>query len=166
MAHTSARHTNPSPSGAMTMRRAVRGQPSSPRCEKRQAQRFTPLGLVNVSLGLRGKPGEGDESHWIPSDLIDISTGGACVLFDFSDSDLRLHGDHKEHADMLTMEPGTELKVNLKTVSTHGDTGTDQAMSLTKNALVRWCQCHSIGLCTLGLCFTDALQQLPTMPVT
>ena len=163
MAHTTAHHTLPSLSGAMPMRRAVRGQATGPRGERRDSQRFTPLGMVSVKLGFTNLTSDNSDPEWVQSDLLDISTGGACVLLDLGNGGLSLLVLQHQEPESLALAPGTPLKVKLQTASSNSSERAEPHNLLTKNALVCWCHCHSAGLCTLGLRFNESLNQLPAM---
>ena len=163
MAHTTAHHTLPSLSGATPMRRVVRGQATGPRGERRDSPRFSPLGMVSVKLGFTNPTSDNSDPEWVQSDLLDISTGGACVLLDLSFGGLSLLVHQQHDPESLAMAPGTPLTVKLQTDPSNSSESTEPLNLLTKNALVCWCQCHSAGLCTLGLRFNESLNQLPAM---
>ena len=162
MAHTTAHHTLPSLSGATPMRRVVRGQATGPRGERRDSPRFTPVGTVSVKLGFTNPTSDNSDPEWVQSDLLDISTGGACMLLDLSNGGLSLVM-HQENPESLAMAPGTPLTVNLQTDPSNSRESTESHNLLTKQALVCWCHRHSAGLCTLGLRFIESLNQLPAL---
>ena len=163
MAHTTAHHTLPSLSGAMPMRRVVRGQATGPRGERRDSPRLTPLGMVSIKLYFTNQTSDNLDPEWVQSDLLDISTGGACVLLDLGNGGLSLLVHQQQDPESLALAPGTPLTVKLQTDPSNSSERTEADHFLTKNALVCWCHCHSAGLCTLGLRFNETLNQLPAM---
>jgi len=147
----------------MPMRRVVRGQATGPRGERRDSPRFTPLGMVSIKLGVTNPTSDNSDPEWVQSDLLDISTGGACVLLDIGNGGLSLLVHQQRDPESLAMAPGTPLTVKLQTAPSNSSESTEPLNLLTKNALVCWCHCHSAGLCTLGLRFEETLNQLPAV---
>lgn len=147
----------------MTMRRAIRGQATGPKGERRDSPRFTPVGTVSVKLGFTNLTSNKSDLEWVQSDLLDISTGGACMLLDLGNGGLRLLVHQQLDTESLAMAPGTPLTVNLQTDPSNSIEITESQNPLTKQALVCWCHRHSTGLCTLGLRFIESLHQLPAL---
>ena len=152
MAHTTAHHILPSLFGAMPMRRAVRGQATGPKGERRDSPRFTPLCMVKVKLGFTNPTSDYSDPQWVQGDLLDISNGGLSLLV-----------NQQPDPESLAMAPGTPLTVKLQTDPSNSRESTGPHNLLTKNSLVCWCHCHSVGLCTLGLRFNESLNQLPAL---
>ena len=145
----------------MPMRRVVRGQAKGPRGERRDSPRLTPVGMVSVKLGFTNPTSDNSDPEWVQSDLLDISTGGACMLLDIGNGGLSLLVNQQQDPESLAMAPGTPLTVKLQTAPSNSSESTEPLNLLTQNALVCWCHCHSAGLCTLGLRFNETLNQLP-----
>ena len=143
------------------MRRVVRGQATGLRGERRDSPRLTPVGMVSVKLGITNPTSDNSDPEWVQSDLLDISTGGACVLLDIGNGGLSLLVNQQQDPESLAMAPGTPLTVKLQTAPSNSSESTEPLNLLTQNALVCWCHCHSAGLCTLGLRFNETLNQLP-----
>jgi hypothetical protein len=118
---------------------------------------------VNIKLDFTNQTSDNLDPEWVQSDLLDISTGGACVLLDLSCGGLSLLVHHQQDPESLAMAPGTPLTVKLQTDPSNSSESTEPLNLLTKNAVVCWCHCHSAGLCTLGLRFNETLNQLPAM---
>ena len=118
---------------------------------------------VNIKLDFTNQTSDNLDPEWVQSDLLDISTGGACVLLDLSCGGLSLLVHHQQDPESLAMAPGTPLTVKLQTDPSNSSESTEPLNLLTKNAVVCWCHCQSAGLCTLGLRFNETLNQLPAM---
>ena len=143
------------------MRRVVRGQAKGPRGERRDSPRLTPVGMVSIKLGVTNPTSDNSDPEWVQSDLLDISTGGACMLLDIGNGGLSLLVNQQQDPESLAMAPGTPLTVKLQTAPSNSSESTEPLNLLTQNALVCWCHCHSAGLCTLGLRFNETLNQVP-----
>jgi hypothetical protein len=121
--------------------------------------------MVSVKLGFPNPTNDNSDPEWVQSDLLDISTSGACVLLDLGNGGLRLLVHQQQDPESLAMVPGAPLTVKLQTDPSNSSESTEPHNLLTKNALVCWCHRHSTGLCTLGLRFIESLHQLPAMQV-
>ena len=80
---------------------------------------------VNIKLDFTNQTSDNLDPEWVQSDLLDISTGGACVLLDLSCGGLSLLVHHQQDPESLAMAPGTPLTVKLQTDPSNSSESTE-----------------------------------------
>ena len=115
--------------------------------DRRQAMRLSPLGVVKLLLQLESEGANTRSAPWFPADVLDISTGGLCVLIDHH---------HLPDGGLCSGQP---LKVNFQG---HAVIETEHALGVV-DAHVRWLENDASGLWCLGLAFNTPLKQLPEL---
>ena len=146
----------PSPSAAGTEAQVqvvplVPAHCSAPAYDRRQAPRFTPLGVVRLLLTLEPEPTANASAAWFPADVLDISTGGLCVLID--------HHLLPDSCIARGLGSGMPLKVDFQG---HAVIESRQSPDLVEGH-VRWIAPDNSGLWSLGLAFNTPLKQLPEL---